>query len=126
MTRLHHVSVGVNDVARAKTFYEPLMKILRLRVLKETATAVHYGVDSIIFSLETPVDRKPATAGNGAHIAFGAPDTATVDAFYREAMRLGARDGGAPGPRPKYSAGYYGAFVFDPEGNKLEAVLDHL
>ena len=124
MAGLHHVSFGVNDVARAKAFYDPLLQILRLRVLKESPTAVHYGVDSIIFSLETPVDRRPATAGNGTHIAFAAPDTATVDAFYREAIRLGARDGGAPGPRPRYSEGYYGAFVFDPEGNKLEAVLD--
>jgi predicted lactoylglutathione lyase len=70
-----------------------------------------------------PVDGQPATAGNGAHIAFTAPDTATVDAFYREAIRLGARDGAPAGPRPNCSAGYYGAFVFDLDGNKIEAVF---
>ena len=56
------------------------------------------------------------------HIAFDAPDRETVDAFYREALRLGGRDAGAPGLRPQYSANYYGAFVLDPDGNNIEAV----
>ena len=74
------------------------------------------------YSLETPVDGRPATAGNGVHIAFDVEDQETVDRFYREALRLGGKDAGAPGLRPQYGPTYYGAFVFDPDGNKIEAV----
>jgi catechol 2,3-dioxygenase-like lactoylglutathione lyase family enzyme len=56
------------------------------------------------------------------HIAFRADDRETVDRFHREALRLGGKDAGAPGLRPEYSPTYYGAFVLDPDGNKIEAV----
>jgi catechol 2,3-dioxygenase-like lactoylglutathione lyase family enzyme len=122
MSGISHVSVGVNDVQRAQAFYDPLMKILGLKVRQADGESVDYGNENLVFSLETPVDGGKATPGNGVHIAFSAPDRATVDAFYREAMKLGARDAGAPGLRPQYSATYYGAFVLDPDGNKIEAV----
>jgi catechol 2,3-dioxygenase-like lactoylglutathione lyase family enzyme len=119
---LSHVSIGVNDVAQAKAYYDPLMQFLGLKMRHADAESVDYGTERLCFSLETPVNGRKASPGNGVHIAFDAPDQETVDAFYREAMRLGARDGGAPGLRPQYSATYYGAFVFDPDGNKIEAV----
>jgi catechol 2,3-dioxygenase-like lactoylglutathione lyase family enzyme len=56
------------------------------------------------------------------HVAFAAPDQATVDRFHADALAAGYRDNGAPGPRPQYSASYYGAFVFDPDGHNIEAV----
>jgi catechol 2,3-dioxygenase-like lactoylglutathione lyase family enzyme len=56
------------------------------------------------------------------HLAFAAPDDATVDAFHRAATEAGYRDHGAPGERPEYHAGYYGAYVLDPDGNNVEAV----
>lgn len=123
MPGLHHVSVGVADVARAKSFYDIVLRTVGLRVLKSTPHAVHYGSDEIVFSLETPTNGGPPTAGNGVHIAFIASDSIAVDDFHREALRLGARDVGAPGPRPQYSEGYYGAFVLDLDGNKIEAVF---
>jgi catechol 2,3-dioxygenase-like lactoylglutathione lyase family enzyme len=122
MSGLSHVSVGVNDLRRAKAFYDPLMKLVGLRVRQTDEASVDYGNERLVFSLETPLDGQPATAGNGVHIAFAAPDRATVDAFYQEAMKLGGRDAGAPGLRPQYSPTYYGAFVLDPDGNKIEAV----
>jgi catechol 2,3-dioxygenase-like lactoylglutathione lyase family enzyme len=122
---LSHVSIGVNDVARAKAFYDPLMRILGLRIRQADGESVDYGTDDgLAFSLETPVDKRRATAGNGVHIAFDAPDQETVDRFHSEALRLGGRDAGAPGLRPEYSPTYYGAFVLDPDGNKIEAVTD--
>jgi catechol 2,3-dioxygenase-like lactoylglutathione lyase family enzyme len=57
-----------------------------------------------------------------AHLAFPAPDTATVDAFHAAMVEAGYRDNGAPGPRLEYSPGYYGAFVLDPDGNNIELV----
>jgi predicted lactoylglutathione lyase len=56
-------------------------------------------------------------------VAFSAPDRAAVDAFHAAALAAGGKDNGAPGLRPEYHAGYYGAFVFDPDGNNVEAVF---
>jgi catechol 2,3-dioxygenase-like lactoylglutathione lyase family enzyme len=122
MSGLNHVSIGVNDVQRAKAFYDPLMKILGLKVRQADEESVDYGNERLHFSLETPWDRRAATAGNGVHIAFSAPDRATVDAFYQQALKLGARDAGPPGLRAQYSPMYYGAFVFDLDGHKIQAV----
>ena len=56
------------------------------------------------------------------HVAFVAPSRAAVDVFYAAAMKAGGKDNGPPGLRPEYHANYYGAFVFDPDGNNAEAV----
>ena len=61
----------------------------------------------------------------GMHVAFAAPDHATVDAFHAAALAAGGRDNGAPGLRPHYHPGYYGAFVLDPDGHNIEAVCRH-
>jgi catechol 2,3-dioxygenase-like lactoylglutathione lyase family enzyme len=123
MSGISHVSVGVNDVARAKAFYDPLMRILGLQVRSADDESVDYGTDQgLSYSLETPVDKQPASTGNGMHVAFEAPDRETVDRFHREALRLGGKDAGPPGPRPQYGPTYYGAFVYDSDGNKIEAV----
>ena len=60
--------------------------------------------------------------GGQLHIAFAADTREQVDAFWAAARAAGGRDNGAPGPRPEYSASYYGAFVLDPDGHNIEAV----
>jgi catechol 2,3-dioxygenase-like lactoylglutathione lyase family enzyme len=119
---IHHVSVGTNDVYRARTFYDPLMASIGFRVLKSSDRSVHYGASDIVFSLETPVNGEPASPGNGVHIAFQAPDREIVRRFHAAAVANGGSDDGAPGIREKYNANYYGAFVRDLDGNKIEAV----
>lgn len=119
---IHHVSVGTNDVARARAFYDPLMALLGYRSVRDYPHSLDYGVTDVVFSVETPVDGAPATPGNGVHICFQAADRDAVDAFHRLALELGGADAGAPGLRPDYDAHYYGAFVRDPDGNKIEAV----
>jgi len=119
---IHHVSIGTNDIQRAKAFYDPLMSLIGFRALKHSETSAHYGASDISFSLETPVDGRPATAGNGAHIAFQAPDRETVRRFHWMAIDNGGTDEGVPGIRQEYNVNYYGAFVRDPDGNKIEAV----
>jgi catechol 2,3-dioxygenase-like lactoylglutathione lyase family enzyme len=64
----------------------------------------------------------PATAGNGSHLAFGAYDRAMVNEFYRIALEHGGLSDGPPGIRREYDKHYYGAFVRDPDGNKVEAI----
>jgi len=119
---IHHVSIGSNDIARARAFYDPLMTLIGFRLLKSSERALHYGASDIVFSVETPIDGRPADAGNGIHVAFQAPDRETVRRFHAAAIANGGANEGAPGIRENYNANYYGAFVRDPDGNKLEAV----
>jgi catechol 2,3-dioxygenase-like lactoylglutathione lyase family enzyme len=119
---IHHLSLGTNDLEKARAFYDPVLALLGLRLLKEDDKSLDYGVGMVLFSLETPVDGKPAAPGNGVHVAFTAEDPDMVDEFYRIALAHGGTGDGEPGLRPEYNANYYGAFVRDPDGNKIEAV----
>lgn len=119
---IHHLSLGANDLEKARAFYSPVLAVLGMRLLKDDGESLDYGVGAVIFSLETPVNGKPASPGNGVHVAFMAEDPDMVDEFYRVALENGGADDGPPGLRPKYNAHYYGAFVRDPDGNKIEAV----
>lgn len=119
---IHHVSVGTNDVERARAFYDPLMALLGYRSVRDHSHSLDYGVTDAVFSVETPVNGEAASCGNGVHVCFVAADRDSVQAFHRMALELGGVDEGAPGVRPDYDAHYYGAFVRDPDGNKIEAV----
>ena len=94
----------------------------RLNKGKRRGGSVDYSAATIGFSLEQPVDGEPASVGNGVHVCFIAESHAAVDEFYRTALAHGGTDAGPPGLRPEYDANYYGAFVRDPDGNKIEAV----
>ena len=94
---IDHMGFAVVDLDRAKNFYVNALKPLGLSVVMEVT---------------------PQKTGGYAGAGFGAE----VDAFYRAAIAAGGKDNGAPGPRPHYHAHYYGAFVFDPDGNNIEAV----
>lgn len=119
---IHHVSVGTDDLKRAKVFYDPLMSLIGFRLLKASEKAAHYGASEIVFSLETPANGHPAAPGNGIHIAFLAPDRETVRRFHETALANGGTDEGAPGIRENYNANYFAAFVRDLDGNKIEAL----
>ncbi|MBT5572173.1 MAG: VOC family protein, partial [Alphaproteobacteria bacterium] len=69
--------------------------------------------------VQPDVDIAPS---RGSHVGFAAPNSDAVDAFHAAAMAAGARDNGGPGMRPQYSENYYGAFVLDPDGHKIEAM----
>ena len=119
---IHHVSIGTNDIKRARAFYEPLMSLIGFRILKSSDKAVHFGSSDIMFSLETPINGLRAAPGNGVHIAFQTPDRQTVRRFYESAIANGGIAEGAPGIRENYNANYCGAFFRDLDGNKIEAV----
>jgi catechol 2,3-dioxygenase-like lactoylglutathione lyase family enzyme len=121
---LHHVSVGVRDVERAAKFYDAVMAALGYRRMMEFLPyAVAYGETAPSFWIQLPHNQQAATAGNGVHISFIARSKAAVNKFHDAAMELGASNAGEPGPRPDYGPDYYGAFIFDLDGNKLEATL---
>ena len=121
---LHHVSVGVRDVERAAGFYDAVLGALGYkRVMAFLPYAVAYGERHPSFWIQLPNDQQVAAAGNGVHISFIARSRSAVDAFHATALAQGAQSNGEPGPRPDYGPDYYGAFVIDLDGNKLEATL---
>ncbi len=121
---LHHVSVGVADVERSAKFYDAVLGALGYkRVMEYMPYALAYGETSPSFWVGLPHDQKSASVGNGAHVGFSARSKNAVDAFHRAALAHGGTDNGAPGPRADYGPDYYGAFVLDLDGNKIEATL---
>lgn len=118
-----HVTLGTNDLDRARRFYAPVLATLGIGVPFELPGMLVYGemTGPKLFIL-APFDGQPASVGNGAHIALLAKRRAEVDSFHAAALANGGSDEGAPGLRPHYHANYYGAYVRDPDGNKLQAV----
>lgn len=119
---LSHVSIGTNQFERAVAFYDAVLAPLGVRRVLEHGPAVAYGRQYPEFWVQTPIDGRPASVGNGSHVAFLAASQAQVDAFYAVAIASGAQGDGPPGPRPHYGAAYYGAFVRDLDGHKIEAM----
>lgn len=126
MSIFDHVSIGVGDFAAAVKFYDAVMAALGYERVSyyEEHGAVAYGKPGGYpdFWVQKPIDGKPASSGNGTHLCFKASSEDAVKAFHAKALELGGSDEGAPGPRPMYGPEYYGGFVKDPSGNKLEAV----
>jgi len=121
---ISHVSVGVTDMERARHFYDAVLDALGYGVvMDEPGHGRAYGTTFPEFWITCPGDGRPASPGNGVHVAFLAPDRAAVDRFHAAALAHGGHCDGPPGERPEYTAGYYAAFVRDPDGNKLEAML---
>jgi catechol 2,3-dioxygenase-like lactoylglutathione lyase family enzyme len=121
---LHHVSVGVRDVARAAQFYDPVLATLGYkRVMEFMPYGIGYGETHPVFWVQLPNDQQPSSVGNGVHIGFVARSKESIHGFHRAALGAGGANEGDPGPRPDYGPTYYGAFVRDLDGNKLEAVL---
>ena len=118
-----HVTLGTNDWQRARPFWIAVMDVLGHPVMFEREDRIAFGLPAGPKTfIGPPFDRQEARAGNGVHVAYIAADRATVDAFHAAALKHGGSDEGAPGLRPHYHSNYYGAYVRDPDGNKLQAV----
>jgi catechol 2,3-dioxygenase-like lactoylglutathione lyase family enzyme len=114
---IDHLWLRVADVAAAKRFYETIAPYAGLRLGKDIPERVQFRGRKSTFSLVSGL--RPT---ENVHMAFPAADNATVDEFHSAAIGAGYRDNGAPGERPDYHPGYYGAFVLDPDGNNIEVV----
>lgn len=119
-----HLSVGVRDLSRAATFYDAALAPLGHVRLFESARSVCYGPRG--YTGEAPFAILPADDAAPVarfHLAFAATSRAAVDGFHAAAVAAGGTDDGAPGIRASYNAGYYAAFVVDPDGHRIEAVF---
>ena len=113
---IDHLWIRVADVAAAKLFYETVAPYTGFRLRHDSPERAGFAGSGASFSLVA------GTPTEGLHMAFGASDDATVDAFHRAAVEAGYRDNGPPGERSVYHPGYYGAYVLDPDGNNVEVV----
>lgn len=120
---LSHISLGTNQFEQAIAFYDQVLAPLGCKRLMEHPGAVAYGKVYPEFWVQTPINGQAATVGNGTHVGFIALTKEAVDAFYQAALAAGASDDGPPGPRPAYSDAYYGCFVRDLDGHKIEAAF---
>ena len=111
-----HVHLRVADLERSKAFYETVLEPLGIPILLDTPDAVQFA--NLALSADGPPSER-------VHIAFIAPDEATVQAFHRAGVDAGYRDNGPPGLRD-YLPGYYAAYLLDPDGNNVEAVYRDL
>ena len=114
---IDHVHLIVRDLAASKRFYAAALGAVGRSIGGEGDGYFH--ADELFVS-----DQGMSTTGpTHVHLAFQAPDRATVERFHAAAIAAGGKDHGAPGVREQYHPGYYGAFVLDPDGNNIEAVF---
>lgn len=115
---IDHVTLRAKDLTASRRFYEAALTPLGLGLEFEHEGLLAFGNWEsgrlIIYANESRVA--------GVHVAFSAPSREAVDRFHAAALQAGGRENGAPGLRPEYHAGYYGAFVLDRDGNNVEAV----
>lgn len=119
---LHHISLGVRDLALAGAFYDAALNALGYRRVFEDDTAIGYGLrdEEDILCLKLRAAASPP--GPGFHLAFTADSRQAVDQFHVAALAIAGSDNGAPGLRPDYGDYYYAAFLIDPDGHHIEAV----
>lgn len=120
---MSHVSLGVKDFAKARAFYDRVLATLGARRIVEHTDAVAFGRDWPEFWVQAPIDGKAPGIGNGTHFGFMAQSKDEVRAFHAAAIAAGAKDDGPPGPRQEYGEPYYGCFVRDLDGHKIEAAF---
>jgi catechol 2,3-dioxygenase-like lactoylglutathione lyase family enzyme len=122
---IDHTGIGVADMARSARFYDAVLAALGLhRVMQlpegEGTQGIGYGVEYPVFWID-----RFHPHGVKQHTAFRAKSRSEVDAFHAAALQAGGSDNGRAGLRDTasgYPPGYYAAFVFDPDGNNVEAV----
>jgi catechol 2,3-dioxygenase-like lactoylglutathione lyase family enzyme len=121
---LEHVSLGVSDLARSRRFYDAALRPLGLvRTVNFEGRGSDYGAAPGSLGVEFTITAEGGVVpSSGMHVCFRARDREAVRDFHRAALVNGGRDDGTPGLRPRYHASYYGAFVLDPDGHRIEAV----
>ncbi|CAH0525135.1 VOC family protein [Vibrio hippocampi] len=121
---ISHLSLSTNQLEKALNFYDQVLATIGASRQEEVPNvAVAYGKKFPEFWVQLPYNQKPAEVANGVHFAFIANSEKAVHAFYDTALKLGGTCDGAPGPRPEYGDPYYGCFVRDLDGHKIEAVF---
>lgn len=119
---IDHISIEVSELETASRFYEAVLGAIGLAKLRDEPSTVGFGKKYPEFWINRRSGMAALKSDSGVHICLRAPSPGAVDAFHAAALGAGGTSDGAPGMRPEYSAGYYAAFIRDPDGNRIEAV----
>jgi catechol 2,3-dioxygenase-like lactoylglutathione lyase family enzyme len=119
---IDHISIAVRDLNAGGQFYEAVLATLDYSKLIERATTIGFGKKYPDFWINLRPRMTTPDPRGGVHVCLRAPSAEAVDAFHAAALKAGGQSDGPPGPRPEYTPGYYAAFIFDPDGNRIEAV----
>ena len=120
---IDHISIAVSDLARSAAFYDAVLTPLELnRLITRDGMTVGFGKKYPEFWLNAREGLAAQPETTGTHICLRAPSEEAVSAFHAAAVAQGGKTAGDPGPRQAAFTTYFGAFVFDPDGNKIEAV----
>ena len=118
---LDHVSIGVKDLGRSRRFYDAVLAPLGYACSSPGESSLGYGRGREDFWVLAAAHPVAADKDSGLHLCFKADDREAVEGFHKAALAAGGKDNGKPGLRADYGAGYYAAFVIDPDGYRLEA-----
>jgi catechol 2,3-dioxygenase-like lactoylglutathione lyase family enzyme len=121
---IDHVSVGVRDLAASAAFYDAVLSAIGYVKLDDREKTKGWGKPGkhSEFWINARPGMEKIFAGSGTHVCLRAKDSALVDAFHQAALKAGGASDGGPGARPEFGDGYYAAFIFDLDGNKIEVV----
>ena len=111
----------MRSVAASKRFYDATLRPLGYQRLSDSAESLGYGASSPVLWINAAERPVAADSRSGLHFCFSAPDRKSVDAFHAAGLNSGGRDNGRPGLRADYGAGYYAAYLLDPDGYRIEA-----
>lgn len=121
MSVFTHITVGTNDLNKARAFYDSVLgKLGHKRIADLADNGSIWGEELPSFFVLKPANGGPATVGNGVTVSFEAQSRASIDAFHAAALAAGGSDEGAPGPRD-WAPNAYAAYARDLDGNKLAA-----
>lgn len=119
---IDHISIQVRDLEASTAFYEAALAPLGLKRFVERPGTVGFGKKYPEFWLNLRPDAEPQPENTGTHICLRAPDAEAVSAFHAAALDHGGQCEGPPGDRQATVTTYFGAFILDLDGHKIEAV----
>ena len=122
MVNFTHMLFGTNDLDRARRFYDAVLTPLGFRRDRDIEDRSYWNGGGPNFAIGPPRNGEPATVANGGTLGFAAPTSAAVEAFHSAGLEAGGTCEGPPGPRP-HRPGAYGAYLRDPDGNKICAFV---
>jgi catechol 2,3-dioxygenase-like lactoylglutathione lyase family enzyme len=124
---IHYIMIGSGDLARSRSFSDAVMPHIGGAIAHDyEGITFGYAMDGgATVWVSHPNNREAAVPGNGSMPGFGCASKEAVDAAYAAALAAGGSSEGEPGPRPLYGPDFYGAYVRDPDGNKMSFVLAH-
>lgn len=126
---LDHFSIAVSNYSKSREFYDKTLavlgyeRIVNIDVPEENIIGAGYGKDGKPYFWMGLAKNNNEEIGKarGVHLAFVAQNEQAVKDWYQKCLELGGKDNGSPGPRAEYHPGYFGAFIIDPDGWRIEA-----